>query len=288
MPLSSKTMKKLTAINLILILCFLAGCVPQTQPAYYVSPLDVNSNYYRAIPLRSDSVRTALYASAALTAGGSNDRWRDNLHSFHGSFHVSHNLGWLQAFYGADLSLGSYHVDDYYRLDYTGGFNTPLHTDTIYHLQGGNYSFGAYGFNLGLNTLISMPSGGEIRLGVEGSLHREFGQYLKLRNSITGSDSTFEVLATGRWTETLGGYLDCLHKGRRTAFGYKISSGGSFVSPDNYKGYHRLNAPFYFSNTLHLTKRRVTGFATLNFGPYTATFQTGVNYQLSAAARKRH
>ena len=260
---------------------FCSGCIPETQPAYYLSPLDVNSNYYHSIPLRSDSVKSALYSNFALTGGGSNDQWGDHLFAFHGGVHRSHNLGILQAYYGAGLALGSYQVSDYYRIKYSGGLYNPGISDTLYHTPASNQFFGAYGFNGGLNIAIPSPKGrGELRIGIETAFQHEFGNYLAFRKSLP--DSAVDILATNQWTKTIGGYMEFLAKRRRNGavFGYKISAGGSFISPDTYRGNKRINGPFYFSNTFHLTKGKVTGFCQVNFGTYTGTFQTGFNYRL--------
>ena len=66
-----------------------------------------------------------------------------------------------------------------------------------------------------------------------------------------------------------------------TTVGYKISAGGSFISPRTYMGDQSEKGPFYFSNTVHLSRGKVTGFCQFNFGNYTTTFQTGVNYRLT-------
>ncbi len=276
-------MRKNLAPCLFILLFFYSGCIPETQPAYYLSPLDINVHSYHAIPLRSDSVKSAMYTNFTFTAGTANEGGSDVLYSFRGGIHRSNNFGLFQAYYGAGLALGSYHVGDYYRINYSGGgFSIPPFSDTVSHIPTSNNFFGAYGFNGGINIAIPSPgrSLGEFRIGVETAIQNEFGNYLAFRKSLP--DSAVDIVATNHWTKTIGGYLEFLARRRRngTVFGYKISAGGSFISPDTYKGDKSINGPFYFSNTFHLTRGKVTGFCQFNFGTYEATFQTGINYKL--------
>jgi hypothetical protein len=262
-------------------LFFLSGCFPQTQPAYYSSPMDINSNYYHPIPLRSDSVRSAFYTNFVFSGGGSNKDMRDGIYAFHGGLHRSQNLGIVAVYYGAGLALGSYSVGNYYRIDYSNVLFGPLHADTVSHIPGHNYFFGAYGFNGGVAIVLPSPMGfGEFRIGFETAIQNEFGDYLQFRKSLP--DSAIDILATNHWTKTVGGFMEFLTKGRRNGitFGYKISAGGSIISPDTYQGDERSRGPFYFSNTFHLSRGHITGFFQFNFGNYTNTVQTGFNYRL--------
>jgi hypothetical protein len=262
-------------------LFFLSGCLPHTTPAYYSSPLDINSTYYHAMPLRSDSVKSAYYTHLAFTGGSSNKGLRDGIYGFHGGIHRSQNLGIVELYYGAGLALGSYHVDNYYRVDYHNPLFDPLQADTVYHIPGHSYFFGAYGFNGGIAIALPSPAGyGEWRIGFETSLQNEFGNYLQFRKSLP--DSAIDILATSSWTKTVGGFMEFLGKVRRygTTFGYKISAGGSIISPDTYQGDQRIKGPYYISNCFHISRQHITGFWQINFGNYTTTFQTGVNYRL--------
>jgi hypothetical protein len=280
-------MKKIILFCLLVFVVFFSSCIPETQPTYYLSPMDVNANYYHAIPLKSDSLKSAVYTSFAFTGGGSNKRLMDGLYAFHGGIHRAHNFGIFQAYYGAGIALGSYQVKDYYRVDYPGyNYGGPYYADTVFHLPASNNFFGAYGFNGGVNVAISSPRGyGELRIGMETSLQNEFGKYLSLRKSLP--DSSIDINATNSLTKTIGGYLEFLGKKRRhgTTIGYKISAGGSFISPRTYTGDQSEKGPFYFSNTFHISRGKVTGFCQFNFGNYTTTFQTGVNYRLTKSKK---
>ena len=280
-------MKNTPALVLLLFLViFLAGCLPQTTPAYYTSPLDINANAYHPLPLRSDSVRSAFYTHFVFTGGGANQDLRDNVYGFSGSLHRGQNFGLLSVYYGAGLTLGSYDVGNYYRVDYSNIYVPPLQQDTISHITGRPYFFGAYGFNGGAAIVLPSPGGvGEFRIGVETAFQNEFGNYLQFRKSLP--DSAIDILATNHWTKTIGGFMEFLVKGRRNGviFGYKISAGGSFISPGTYQGDQRDKGPFYFSNTFHLSRERVTGFVQLNVGNFATAFQTGVIYRLGKNQR---
>jgi hypothetical protein len=264
------TMKKYPLFLIIFIGFLFASCA--VSHSYYQSPLDVNVNSYHVVPLRSDSIKTALYGSANFLAGASNYQGRDNLMGFQANIYQSHSLGLINAFYGAGFSKGSYHVAEYY------GTKS---NDTTYHISKSSQSFGALGFNGGMSFALPGPRGrGEFRIGFETAVYKEFGQYLNYRQALP--DSVADIIATSGWTKTIGGTMEFVSKSRRsgTVFSYKAAIGGSFVSADNYRGSQSADVPFYFSNTLQLTKHKVTGFAQLNFGKHQSSFQMGFAYRL--------
>ncbi|MBS1915975.1 MAG: hypothetical protein JST87_06830 [Bacteroidetes bacterium] len=266
-------MKKYSNFLLVSVAFTYAGCA--VSHSYYQSPLDVNVNSYHAVPLRSDSVKSAVYGSANFLAGESNYQGRDNLMGFQANIYQSHSLGLVNAFYGAGFSKGSYHVGEYYG-------TKSNNYDTTYHIAKSSQSFGAYGFNGGMSFALPGPrERGEFRIGFEAALYKEFGNYLSYRQSLP--DSVADIIATSGWTKTIGGTMEFVSKHRRsgTIFSYKVAVGGSFVSADNYRGAQSADVPFYFSNTLQLTKHRVTGFAQLNFGKHQSSFQMGFAYRLT-------
>jgi hypothetical protein len=272
------------------ILFFCSSCGVFIKPAYYLSPLDINANYYHSIPLKSDSMKTASYGNMAIFSGIGNSVkiFGDHVYAFQSSFHRSHNLGNFQAYYGTGFALGSYDVTEYYRVHYATGTYNPFPTDTSYHIPSSNKFFGAYGFNGGLNFVHAFKKRkGEWRLGVETSLHNEFGKYLGFRRSLP--DTAVSLLATYEWTKTIGGYMEWLWKRRRSGkiFGFKISGGTSIISSNTYKGIENSNSPFYFSGTFHVTNKNITWFSQLNSGLNTFTFQTGLNLQLGKKTKKR-
>ena len=217
-----------------------------------------------------------------LPPGGANYQYRDDLYAFHLGIHRSHNLGHFQAYYGVGLTLGSYEVQQY-----DGYFSSPPRyiRDTVVRIPASKDFFGAYGFNGGLNYVISNERSEWRVLGLETSIQNEFGRYLNFRKSIR--DSAIDILATDNWTRTLGIATDFVVKRRRgTEVGYKIAIGESFVSSDSYQGDSSHSKPFYFSNTFHLKKGNVISFIQLNFGNKTASFQMGVNVRLGCPTPK--
>jgi hypothetical protein len=200
----------------------------------------------------------------------------DYLYAFHSSIQRSHNLGNFQAYYGAGFALGSYNVTEYYRVKYPVGINSPFPVDTTYHIPSSNNFFGAYGFYGGFNFVHAFTKRkGEWRLGVETSLHNEFGKYLSFRKSLP--DTAVDILATYISTKTIGGYMEWLWKRKRSGniLGFKISGGTSIISPGTYKGIENSSSPFYFSGAFHATKKNITWFSQFNAGLNTFIFQTG-------------
>jgi len=62
----------------------LLGCVE--RQSYYLSPQNANSNPYRAIPMKADSLKSAIYMNGVFSTGSANDRAADHVTAFQGSF----------------------------------------------------------------------------------------------------------------------------------------------------------------------------------------------------------
>lgn len=278
MPLKKLTlsMNKLTLAALI-ALAF-NSCLRPT-PLYYTSPLDINVNHYRPVPMVADSLKSALYANIAF-AGGIANRRADNLFSFQGSIHRSHQFGNFQAFYGADFLFGTYHVNENRLYIYPGN------TASNFHIPESRENFGAYGLNAAINYVHAFRVG-ELRIGVESSFQQEFGPYLAFRKSLP--DSAISILSTYAATKTIGGFSEILFRRSRTgtSFGLKISSGGVIFNRANYTGDEKGHLPFYISGAAHITKNKLTAFWQLNAGVYTNTFMTGLSYKLSGKKPKK-
>jgi hypothetical protein len=261
------------------------GCVPKTQPAYYLSPLDINSSYYHTIPLKIDSVRSAIYTRFSFFAGGSNYQLNDVLSGFQGGIHRSHNFGVFQAYYGGGLTEGSYHASDYYRILYPGNINNGYQNDTTFHIKPAHYSFFSYGLNGGFNYVIPFDrKNGEWRFGFQGSVQHESGTYLSFRKSLV--DSSIDLLATDNWIKQIGFASEWVRRRRKTEVGYKIAFGWSFPGKHHYVGDSSSGRPVYFINTLHVTVGKITGFFQFNVGVQTATVQTGLSYRLLKSKKK--
>jgi len=270
-------MKKKTLLFLLVISLVFSNCV---SSSYFYSPTISSSNPYHAIPLQSDSTKGATYVSGIITLGGANESLRDNAFSFQGRIHRSNNFGNFQAYYGANLTLGVYHVSEFD--NYYHSYSYPYY-DSNYHYYSSNNFFGSYGFNGGINAVISLPRGEWRPIGIETSVQREFGSYYSFRKNLP--DSAANGIFKKNTTGTIGIYTDIIHKSRHGAeFGYKLSFGFVINPSSDYAHVYNPNAVgalVYISNTLHLTKGNVTGFAQINLGnAYAANVQLGINYQL--------
>jgi hypothetical protein len=245
-----------------------------------MSPLDINSHPYPTMPMTDDTMRSATYAGFALNTGGANENQRDVVVG--GSFHIheAHRFGNFQAYYGAGLNLGNYHIS---QLAYD---TRNIDTTIGYHYPQSDRFYGGFGLNGGINLVIPFGNGrGEWRVfGVETSFQQEFGQFLHYRKSFP--DSTADVLATYDHQFTLGGMTEFVGRtSHGTEIGYKVAGGAVLFPNGHYSGYDSYKRPYYFSNTLHVTKRRTTGFLQFNVGLYAASFQFGINYKLTRGKR---
>lgn len=204
-------MKKNYLFILLPAIVFFSGCA---TPSYYLSPLNSNSNYYKPIPLHSDSLKTATYASGSFLGGGSNFGWKDGVTAFQGNIHRSNNFGKFQAFYGAGFTLGKYGVKQKIITKYqndTGGTYYNRY-DTILNIPAAGKFFGAVGFSGGINYVVPFKDGGEWRIGIETAINKEFGNYLSFRKTLP--DSLLNIVEKSNWTKTLGGYIDFIFKSK--------------------------------------------------------------------------
>jgi hypothetical protein len=263
----------------LLSLIFTACSVSHT---YLLSPLDVTANTYNVVPMRSDSIKAATYASGNFLAGTSNYQGRDNIIGFQGNVYRSHNLGIINAFYGAGFLLGNYRVSDYY---YHKRFSNI--GDTAYHFLKSSQSFGGYGINGGMSVVLPFPNRkGEWRIGFESAVYREIGSYLNYRQSLKSIDTIVDILATSSSTENIGITMEFIWKRRSgTIFSYKTGVDWSFVNPNNYRGDENQNVPFCFFHTVQLTKNNFTGFTKLNIGNHATSFQAGIGFRLAKMRR---
>ncbi len=271
--------KNYTFLLLIVsIVVFFSSC---SSSAYFYSPSNATSVPYHAIPLQSDSLKGATYASGIFNVGGANQDWRDCVFGFQGRIHRSNNFGNFQTFYGANISVGSYHIAEFYDVDHVNYY--PYDT-TVYHNYAENTFYGSYGFNGGINVVVPTRHGGEWRaIGIETSLQKEFGNYYTFRKNL--GDSSATVIFRKNVTGTVGLYTDIIAKSRHGAeFGYKMSWGFMLNPESDYSHIYSknsINPVAYFSNTFHFTKEKVTGFVQINLSnSYAGNIQFGVNYKL--------
>jgi hypothetical protein len=278
------------------MICLFSSCIEARQ-GYYLSPANANSDPYHPIPLKSDSVRSAFYTSLLYSIGSANDKGFDQVSVIQAGIHRSQNFGIFQAYYGVNISLGSYNIAGYYNSHYRyeGGLfgDYPVPVDTIYHIPDKGEFFGVYGMSGGINVVINARDGrGEWRvLGFETSVQNEFGNYADFRKKLP--DSATNIIFKKTLTATVGLYTDFIWKTRRGIVGGFKFAGGIMINPrtnysrrltDNfYYGSTESNNIFpitYFSPTFHMSKSHYTGFIQLNFGTYADSFQFGLSYRL--------
>ena len=261
------------------LLFLLSALSCSTPRAYFMSPMDINANTYHTMPMATDSQKAATYANLTFNTGGSNQHLQDVVLGGRMDIHRAYQFGHFQAYYGGGLALGNYHVQDVYHFsnDYYNGAN-----DTVYHYRAADRFYGIYGINGGINLVIPFANGkGEWRaIGLETSCQKEFGDYIQYRKGVP--DTAYDILATYNHAFMLGGMTEIVGRTRHgTEFGYKIAVGTVLFPKGNYLGRESYTRPAYFYNTLHVTKKKVTGFLQVNIGVYSASFQFGVNYNLS-------
>jgi hypothetical protein len=245
------------------------------------------TNTYHTIPFKSDSLKSAVYASALYTAGAANDKGWDWIHAGQASIYRSHNLGECQAYYGANLSLGNYHVSQFYNSHYTpgppslwGGGDMPI--DTFYHIPTSNYFFGSYGISAGFNGVKTSGRKEWRYLGVEATIQREFGNYYPFRKNL--SDSAANIVFKNNLTGTIGIYTDALWSSRHNnQYGFKFSLYMLVNSKSEYtiQNSYSIFPVSFFSITFHTTIKQFTGFMQGNFGTRAASFQIGTSFRLS-------
>jgi hypothetical protein len=256
------------------------------RQAYLLSPQNASSNPYQAIPMKSDSLKSAVYAGVSFFNGSANDRGADHVYGFQGSLHRSNNFGIFQAYYGGNFTLGSYQVTDYY--NYPMGYGYPDPNDTVTHILGSGNFFGSYGVSGGINIVTIHQHLTEYRhsewraLGLETSLQKEFGNYANWPDKLP--DSAANVIFRKHFSAYIGLYTEWLWTNKhRTEFGIKMAGGMDLNPGSNYSNYHAASIlPLYcFSVAYHFTKYRFTGFMQGNFGTYASNFQIGLSYRLS-------
>ncbi|MET0244515.1 MAG: hypothetical protein ABW174_13645 [Flavitalea sp.] len=268
----------------VFALILLQACTPSQ---YYLSPFHANSQPYRSVPMSSDSVRSATYASGTLNLGLANEDLSDRNFSFHGSIHRAHNFKWFNFYYGANLTGGNYLVSPAYNYEESRGLFGNGRRTTIKPIQPGNRFYGGGGLVAGASILIPFErSGSEWRvIGVESSYNAEFGDYMNFRRNVPDS------LVRGNWKHRelpiVGFYTNPIRRRRKTGdlVGMKF---GIYFSPERTATfrptpdyYPSFVTPIFFSGQFHYTHDRTTGYAQLNIGNYAAGVQLGISHRIS-------
>ncbi len=268
------------------------GCTPERQ-GYLLSPQNNTSLPYHAIPMKEDSLRGATYLSGIFTMGSANARLADGLYALQGNIHRSNNLGLIQIYYGANLTLGSYLISDFYNYSHYPGY--PTAGDSLNHTPSSTHSFGSYGIMGGLNIVkthshIRKSTFSEWRiLGLETSLQNEFGNYADYRHSLP--DSAMNIIFRKHFNAYLGIYTEWLWTSRnKMEYGIKLSAGTDLNQTANFSNYYAYSIfPLYtFSIAVHVRKDRFVGFVQTNMSNYAANVQLGFNYRLGKSKTHQH
>ena len=268
------------------IIAFLfSGCLAHRQ-GMYLSPMDSQTIPYHTIPLKSDSLKSAFYGGLIYSTGTANDQGQDWVRAGQASIYRSHNLGNFQAYYGANATLGTYGLSDFYNSHYTpgqpgiwGGGDKPI--DTFYHIRGRRYSFGSYGISAGINGVKTLRHLEWRYLGFETSIQKEFGDYYEFRKNLV--DTAANIIFKNNLTGTIGIYTESLWRNRyATQYGLKFSL-NMLINPRSDYTMQNTYSIFpisYFSMTFHITSKQFTGFMQGNFGTKAASFQIGTSYRI--------
>jgi hypothetical protein len=230
------------------------------------------NNPYRTIPLQSDSMRSAFYVSAVFSDAATNDWGHDYSYAFQTNFSASHNFKNVQAYYGAGFMMGEYKLNTYYPEGSDPSVDAP-----ILNNYAGKISFGAIGFNGGMDVVIPLRGGGEWRvIGLETSVYREFGDYVAVRKQLPDSAATF--IARKNSFATIGGYTEIADKTRYGQFGIKFSLGT--ILGKEYHDVKDIGNYAYFTFALAPTIRKWTPYVQTNLATKASSILLGLNYRV--------
>lgn len=247
-----------------------------TRNAFYQSPFHTNSHPYRTMPLQSDSSKSTWYASGGFSVGSANESGKDQIVMFYSSVYRAHNLRNFKAYYGLTGTLGTYEVTPYANDLTAYNFNPEYINENV-----GKKSARGAGLIAGGSFVFPFNTGGELRLGLDGTVQRESGRYLQFRQLVP--DSSANVVNKYQTDGTFGMNLDLIGRSRGdgSRFGWKLSRivtlNRQLYHPANFD--ERIFKSFYLSSTFHYTNQQITGFLQINLGSYSSNFQTGVNYR---------
>jgi hypothetical protein len=262
----------------------LTGCTIFRQHAYYVSPFNANSQTYHPLPMHSDSARTAFYAQASYLTGNANDNGTDQLKGVATSAFVAHHFGRFQTYYGLDLVLGCYNVGKYdtgiTKVFFPGRISLPPLAAPELDKYAGGRSFGGVGFSGGINMVKPFRKGEWRFIGLEATLHREFGDYLSFRKKLP--DSLTAVNVRSPFFATVGYTTEIICRTPHGEFGFRLGNGmilgGAYLHlRDSLKGDELSYS--YINLASHYTYERYTGYAQMETGYKGLSFHLGFVYR---------
>lgn len=265
--------------------CALSSCSTVQQQAYYVSPINGHPNDYQPLPQTIDSAHTAVYAHAAFLNGGANQDRTDGVKAFRTSVTVAHHSGILQAYYGADLTLGTYHLgkwDTFYKVPLLRAI--PPANMAFLNSQSGNRSFGGVGFKGGANLVWSFPRWEWRYIGMETSMHQEFGEYLSFRKKLPDTAATLNI--RNPFFATLGFSTEIVRRTWHGEWGFRFATGwalgDAYRNTEVYDFESGKKLKYWYGNfSFHYTYERYTGYLQLNGATQARSLNIGVHYRFT-------
>lgn len=254
---------------------------------YLVSPLNTNSNPHIPLPMKAKDEEniTDRYVGIGVSPGTNlSEDIEGDVYNF-GTlrFVQSHALGSFRVGYGANLMLGSY----LFSASQTGGGQLD---DAYRDANAGTRFFGALGINTRMSfTTVSRDGKKEWRyLGLEGSLHREFGDMLTTRKSFPEASDYY--VDRRDWYYTAGIFTEAVFRKKNDKyFGFKFGLSlrtipRMFVVLDPYKDDNdnrdKLpSLPDYFNATFMFGKQHAHMFVQPVFGAANFGVQLGFLYK---------
>jgi hypothetical protein len=268
----------------------LSGCYSVQQQAYYVSPFNGHSTDYQPLPQTIDSAHTAVYVQAAFLDGGANQERTDHVDAFRTAISVAHHTGILQAYYGGDLTLGAYRTGiwDTGHVGLFGPVTLPPGNANYLNSQAGARFFGSAGFNGGANLVWGMKHSEWRYIGIETSLHQEFGDYLTFRRKLPDTAAT--LIIRNPFFATLGFSTEIVkrvrHGARHGEWGFRLASGWALGDRYGNSGIYdneskRTLVYGYTSFSFHYTYERYTGYLQLTGATQARSLNLGFYYRLT-------
>jgi hypothetical protein len=195
-----------------------------TQKAYFQNPVYANNLLYKTMPTKKEAVKTASYGGMSLGYSNMNDEGRDDAFILSGYLYQTQQTGIVQGYYGVDMHFGVYRVGTYREQSWYNG-NTSLDVDLL-NANAGRKFFGTTGGSGGIN-LVTRGKDVEWRyIGIEASLHKEFGSYYRFRKNL--HDSAANLVDKKDLFPSLAIYSDFIVETDRINLGVKLSGG---ISP---------------------------------------------------------
>lgn len=254
----------------------LSGCY--VRQSYYVSPFNGNVPGYHVMPQVSDSARSAIYGGVSYFGGNANEDSKDHQHAVRLDIYRSHHGRLLQGYYGLDLTLGDYNTGtwDSNRL-------VPVNFQLV-NARSGPHRFGGLGISGGLNLVTPLPAGEWRYIGIEGSMHREWGDYLRFRQHLP--DSAASLIIRDAVYANLGLSTEMIRRLELGEFGFRLGMGWSLGADYQHSGIHDnagggpLVYRYYLFN-FHYTYDRYTAFLQFEKATKAASIQIGVQFRMT-------